>query len=249
MRYKITLSYCGAAFCGWQRQPSQPSVQQTLESALSVLLRQAVEVVGAGRTDSLVNAVDYVAHFDAESVDPEQLVCKLNAILPKEIVVSSIEKTDENFHARFDATRREYTYFLHRNKDPFVQSFSWQCSFPDMDFEAMNKAARLLLGTHDFSCFEKVGADNKTSICTVYEAVWESYTPPVHCHQQGYWQFHIAADRFLRNMVRAIVGTLVEVGRGKRSPESVLELLESRDRCKAGESAPGHALFLEKVIY
>lgn len=249
MRYKITLSYCGAAFCGWQRQPSEPSVQQTLENALTLLLGQPTEVVGAGRTDSLVNAVNYVAHFDAELPDPDRLVCKLNAILPKEIVVCCIEKADEDFHARFGATRREYTYFLHRNKDPFVQNFSWQCSYPGLDFEAMNKAAELLLGTRDFSCFEKVGADNKTSICTLYEAYWEPYTPPVHCHEEGYWQFHIAADRFLRNMVRAIVGTLIEVGRGKRTPESVLDLLESHDRKQAGESVPGHALFLSRVIY
>lgn len=250
MRYKITLSYDGSAFCGWQIQPHDPSVQQTLEEALSRLTGEPVKVVGAGRTDTGVNASSYVAHFDCcTAADCAQLRCKLNAILPQAIAVQSVEEADPEFHARFDAIHREYTYFLHTLKDPFLVSHSYLCTFP-LDFEKMNEAARHLLGTHDFSSFEKVGADNKTSICTVTKAFWEQYTPNVCSGNTGsYWRFNIGADRFLRNMVRAITGTLIEVGRGKRSPESIPELLEARDRCSAGESVPGHALFLTGIEY
>lgn len=265
MRYKITLSYDGSAFCGWQIQPHDPSVQQTLEEALSRLTGEPVKVVGAGRTDTGVNASSYVAHFDCcTAADCAQLRCKLNAILPQTIAVQSVEEADPEFHARFDAIHREYTYFLHTVKDPFLVSHSYLCTFP-LDFEKMNEAARHLLGTHDFSSFEKVGADNKTSVCTVCKAAWESYEPVVGA-PCGHYVFRIAADRFLRNMVRAIVGTLLEVGRGKRSVENFAALVRSADamasgasepgerpslpaRCSAGESVPGKALFLVKVEY
>ena len=292
MRYSIKLSYSGADFCGWQVQPDAPSVQQTLQEALSTLLRAAVAVTGAGRTDTGVNAIGYIAHFDAaEGLDTHNLCYKLNAILPRSVVVHDIAPAAEDFHARFDATRREYTYFLHRSKDPFVEAFSWQCGYPGLDFEAMNSAAGLLVGTHDFSCFEKVGADNKTSVCTVFEAYWKPYVPgfrtviPSEAKESRYWYFRISADRFLRNMVRAIVGTLIEVGRGKRSLDDFAGLIfegalppntprssqatdiacnagsvppsagRSEDRHEpslrslAGESVPGHALFLSKVEY
>lgn len=254
MRYKITLSYNGSAFCGWQIQPSAPSVQGSLEKALSTLLRTEITVTGAGRTDTGVNASSYTAHFDAAAdLDCVQLRYKLNAILPKSIAVSDLMPVPDDFHARFGATTRKYTYFLHRYKDPFVDNFSYYYGYPDLDVDAMNKAAAFLLGTHDFSSFEKTGADNRTSICTLKEAVWSSYEPTIHGPFTGidnqYLRFDIAADRFLRNMVRAIVGTLLEVGRGKRTPESILELLESKDRCAAGESVPGHALFLSDVKY
>lgn len=243
MRYSVKLSYRGADFCGWQVQPNAPSVQGTLEKALSTLLRTQVSVVGAGRTDTGVNAIGYIAHFDAaEGLDTGQMCYKLNAILPDSIAVHDIREVPESFHARFSATKREYTYFLHRVKDPFVDNFSFFYGYPDVDFEAMNRAASLLLGQHDFSCFEKTGGDNKTSICTISEATW-------HKKDDDHWYFVVAADRFLRNMVRAIVGTLLEVGRGKRTPESVLELIGQGDRCAAGESVPGHALFLTKIEY
>lgn len=243
MRYRITLSYDGEPFCGWQIQPDAPSVQGALESALSKLHHGTpVQVVGAGRTDTAVSAVDYVAHFDSEAqFEPEEMVRKLNSILPRSIAVSGLEPAAPDFHARFDATRREYTFFIHRTKDPFAAK-SFLCSWPSMDFEAMNAACAPLIGQHDFSCFEKTGADNKTSVCTVYEAFWLK-------RDETHWEFHIAANRFLRNMVRAIVGTLIEVGRGKRSPESVEALLQSQDRCEAGESVPGNALFLTGVHY
>lgn len=271
MRYRIKLSYDGQEFCGWQIQPDAVTVQETLEKALSTLLSSAVSVTGAGRTDSRVNAIGYVAHFDtAASFDAEMLGYKLNAILPRGIVVHSVAAADEDFHARFGATRREYTYFIHRMKDPFVEKFSWRCSYP-LDIEAMNEAAKSLLGRHDFRCFEKAGADNKTSICTVTEAFWSAYEPAhvalmgfesaavkpgTSAPEERYIYFRIAADRFLRNMVRAIVGSLVEVGRGKRSVSefAALVLPEGYDgtkatRSDAGESVPGHALFLSKVEY
>ena len=254
MRYKVTLSYNGSDFCGWQVQPSAPSVQGTLEKALSTLLKEEISVTGAGRTDTGVNAVGYIAHFDAaEDIDCKQLRYKLNAILPSSIAVTDIVSTCEDFHARFGAKRRKYTYFLHRVKDPFADNFSYFFGYPDFDVEAMNKAASLLLGTHDFSSFEKTGADNKTSICNVMSASWSYYSPVILPDPSGagrnYLRFDIEADRFLRNMVRAVVGTLLEVGRGKRTPESIADLLEKHDRCAAGESVPGHALFLSEIEY
>ena len=263
MRYFLCLSYDGSAFCGWQIQPSAPSVQQCLESALSRLLGRPVPVTGAGRTDTAVHAYHYVAHFDWDGILPfeaSDFNYKLNAILPHGIAVHSVSPVADDLHARFSARRREYTYFIHRQKDPFMRAYSWQCGYPGLDFDAMNKACQFLLGTHDFSCFEKTGTDNKTSICTVYDAFWAPYTPS-HIQvmesegrvllpsESPYWYFRIAADRFLRNMVRATVGTLIEVGRGKDAPEWVAELIESGTRGDAGESVPGHALFLNKVEY
>ena len=259
MRYFLCLSYDGSAFCGWQVQPNAPSVQASLEGTLSRLLNRPVAVTGAGRTDTAVNAVNYVAHFDLDGELPfgqSDLCYKLNAMLPRSIVVHSVAPVPEDLHARFSARRREYTYFIHRQKDPFVAAYSWQCGYPELDFDAMNRACQYLLGTHDFSCFEKTGGDNKTSLCTVFEARWEPYVPTLAqvCHSErseesDYWYFRIAADRFLRNMVRATVGTLIEVGRGKHDPEWVAELIKNGSRGDAGESVPGHALFLNKVLY
>ena len=277
MRYFITLSYDGSAFHGWQIQPNAPSVQGCIEHAASTLLGCPVSVTGAGRTDTGVNASGYVAHFDTDNpslsgAGAEQFRYKLNAMLPKEIVVHSIRETGEDLHARFSATRREYTYFLHTKKDPFTRNHSWLCTFP-LDFDKMNQAASLLAGTHDFSCFQKLGSDAKTPICTVYEAFWEQYTPSEKTVMGGdaandgtqYWYFRVCADRFLRNMVRALVGTLVEVGRGKRSVEDFAKLIRDVQpssggapqtpqpqipaRSLAGESVPGHALFLSAVKY
>ena len=292
MRYKITLSYDGAPFCGWQRQPDAPSVQEALETALQTLVGEPVAVTGAGRTDTGVSAVNYVAHFDApKKLDEGYLACKLNAILPPSIAVSSVAAAAPDFHARFDARKRTYTYFLHRRKDPFLAGSSYFYGYPEVDFELMNKAAAMLVGTHDFSCFQKVGSDNKTTVCTVFEAGWQPYCPALKSstaagtcrptagqvnqdiadnqgvagQPQQYWFFRISADRFLRNMVRAIVGTLLEVGRGRRSLEDFTALILPPDsdtpnaaiapkntpsrRCLAGESAPGHALFLTAIEY
>lgn len=263
MRYAIKFSYSGAHFCGWQKQADAYSVQEALESALGTLLGAPTAVVGAGRTDTGVNALGYVAHFDApEGLDAGQICYKLNAILPASIAVHSVREAPEGFHARFDATRREYRYFLHRGKDPFISGYSYYYAYPKLDFEAMNRAAALLQGKHDFACFQKKGSDNKTTVCTVFEAGWKPYRPfplavPVKdglpdsqgAGESEYWYFSISADRFLRNMVRAIVGTLLEVGRGKRTVESVEKLLQDGTRGDAGESVPGHALFLSQIEY
>ncbi len=257
MRYFLCLSYDGTEFCGWQIQPSAPSVQACLEGALARLLGRPVPVTGAGRTDTGVHAVNYVAHFDTEGPLPYQasdFIYKLNAILPRSVAILSLSEVPADAHARFSARRREYTYFIHRQKDPFLRQYSWYCGYPELDFDAMNAACQYLLGTHDFSCFEKTGGDNKTSLCTVFEARWEPYVPG-HIQvmgmprREGYWYFRIAADRFLRNMVRATVGSLIEVGRGKRDPAWIAQLIASGTRSDAGESVPGHALFLNKVDY
>lgn len=257
MRYSIRLSYNGAGFSGWQIQPNGASVQEHLQNALSLVLGEEIAVTGAGRTDAGVNAVNYVAHFDVSKpprLEPEALAYKLNAIVGKEITVHEICREKDDFHARFSAVYREYHYFLHTVKDPFMGQFSWHCRYR-LDIGAMNEAAALLPGTRDFSCFEKKGGNNKTSICTVSKAVWEPYIPP-HVSSLGYpaapdsyLVFTIGADRFLRNMVRAVVGSLVDVGRGKRDPEWIKSLLDSGTRSDAGESVPGHALFLNKIEY
>lgn len=289
MRYFITLSYDGAPFNGWQVQPNAATVQECLESALSTLLGTRLAVTGAGRTDSKVNAIGYVAHFDYDSViDTAVFGYKLNAILPPGVVIHGISPVEGSGdadpetlpHARFTAKRREYTYFLHRTKDPFVEGHSYFCPW-SLDVEAMNEAAGYLLGTHDFSCFEKVGSDNRTSVCTVKEAFWAAYEPS-HVALMGYTPacpspskapaaggtylyFRISADRFLRNMVRAIVGSLLEVGRGRRTVRDFAALVLPADgsaadarsaaaggtplRSLAGESVPGHALFLSRVDY
>lgn len=259
MRYLIRLSYDGSSFCGWQIQDDAPTVQGELSRCISTLLRKEVQVTGAGRTDTGVNAINYTAHLDLAEADGEELdtallAHKLNAILPSGIVIHEISPTSPDFHSRFDARRREYKYFIHFGKDPFVERYSWRCKFP-LDIEKMNQAASRLIGRRDFSCFEKSGSSNATSICTIYEAKWESYVPS-HCREMGfpckegsYIVFTVSADRFLRNMVRAIAGTLVDVGRGRMEPEAIDSILASKDRCAAGQSVPGNALFLVKVEY
>lgn len=257
MKYRIRLSYNGSEFSGWQIQPNAPSVQESIQHVLSILLNEEITVTGAGRTDTKVNAVNYVAHFETTSPDAvkaEWLCYKLNAMLPKGIAVHEVTQADESFHARFNARSREYKYFLHRRKDPFMERRSYFCPFV-LDMDAMNEAASLLLGTHDFRCFEKVGGNNRTSICTITEAKWEPWTPDhvrmmgYPCEDGDYLVFTVRADRFLRNMVRAIVGTMLEVGRGKRQPEWISGLISSGTRSDAGQSVPGHALFLSEVRY
>lgn len=258
MRYSIRLSYNGSYFFGWQIQKQHKSIQEELQKALSVLLESETTVTGAGRTDTGVNAVNYIAHFDTEDSvtvpDAEKLAYKLNAILPKSIIIHEIAQTSPEFHARFSALSREYHYFIHRKKDPFMENFSWYCRYP-LDIDRMNEAAEFLLGRHDFSCFEKTGGNNKTSICTISHAGWKTYSP-VHVAEMGfparngdYIVFTVRADRFLRNMVRAIVGSLVDVGRGKRDTEWFANLISSGKRSDAGESVPGNALFLSEVTY
>ena len=257
MRYKIRLSYDGSAFCGWQIQNNARTLQGELEKALSTLLGSPVQVTGAGRTDSDVNAIGYIAHFDVPdevSVEAAHLCYKLNAMLPREMVVHEVSVASEDFHARFDARMREYHYFIHFRKDPFCEKYSYRMRYP-LDIDKMNEAAGHLLGEHDFSCFEKVGGNNATSICTVTEAVWKTYRP-MHadmmgfpCEEGDYIVFRIRANRFLRNMVRAVVGSLIEVGRGKKEPSWIAQLIESGSRSDAGSSVPGNALFFTGAEY
>ncbi len=257
MRYIIRLSYDGSAFCGWQIQNNDRTVQGDLEKALKTLAGVPVPVTGAGRTDTEVNAVNYIAHFelpDGFPMDAAQLCYKLNAILPREVAVHEVSPAGPDFHARFDARSREYHYFIHFRKDPFCEKFSYRMRYP-LDVERMNEAAAHLLGEHDFSCFEKVGGNNATSICTVTEASWSYYRPThaslmgMDCADGDYIMFRIRANRFLRNMVRAVVGSLIEVGRGKKEPSWIAELIEKGTRSDAGSSVPGKALFFTGAKY
>ncbi len=241
-RYFIYLSFNGKNYCGWQIQPNGISVQQCLEEALSILLQEKIGVTGAGRTDSGVHARLMVAHFEAEHdiQDLSLLVDKLNKILPADIAVQQVKAVRPDAHARFDALSRTYKYYLTDKKDPFRQDFVYKVS-KQLDFEAMNRAAEMLLQVTDFTSFSKLHTDVKTNNCCVSYARWEPLG--------DIWAFTITADRFLRNMVRAIVGTLLEVGRGKLSLEGFREVIELKDRGKAGTSVPGHALFLVDIVY
>ena len=242
MRYFITLGYDGTDFHGWQIQPNGNSVQEELQKALSTLMRQPMEVVGAGRTDAGVHARQMVAHFDSDSaVDCQQLTYRLNRIVPRSMAVYKVEKVADDMHARFSAKRRIYRYFVHTRKDPFLRHYSYQLPY-SLDFNQMNKAACILLDYSDFGAFCKSHSDVKTTICKVTAAKWHQTAPDE-------WYFEISADRFLRNMVRAVVGTLMDVGRGRLSLEEFRGVIEGRKRTAAGESMPGNALFLEKVEY
>lgn len=242
-RYFLKLAYNGAPFCGWQRQPADPSVQQTVEEALSLVLRRDTPITGAGRTDTGVNARTMYAHFDtAEPIsDTHRLIGSLNGIVGRDIAIAGIFAVGDDAHARFDATSRTYKYFVHTRRSPFLYPFSWHCHF-SLDVAAMNEAARSLLSVADFTSFSKLHSNARTNICKVTKARWEEL-------DEGRMVFTITADRFLRNMVRAVVGTLVEVGRGKLSLDDFKAIVERRDRCAAGESMPGNALFLWDITY
>lgn len=242
MRYFITLSYDGTAYHGWQIQPHSVSVQEEIQKALSTLLRRPMEVVGAGRTDTGVHARKMFAHFDSEyELECSQLVYKLNKLLPRDIAVQQVERVDDDMHARFSAKSRTYHYYVHLDKNPFLRSYSWQV-YGNPDFELMNRAAAVLMEYTDFTSFSKVNTDTKTNDCTITEAHWDRVA-------DGQWRFTITANRFLRNMVRAIVGTLMEVGRGRMTIEQLRNVVDAKDRCRAGDSVPGNALFLVDVKY
>lgn len=243
MRYFLELRYDGAAYCGWQRQPDQPTVQRTLEGALTILLCEEVELTGAGRTDTGVNASYYVAHFDcsAEVADPVQTVYKLNFLLPGDIAVSSMTRVGDGAHARFDAREREYRYFLEPRKNPFTRGCTWQYYVP-LDVARMNEAAAMLPLFDDFTSFAKLNSNNKTNICRVMHARWT-------VDERGVLCFTIRADRFLRNMVRSIVGTLIDVGRGRYTPEEFRAIVLARDLSLSSAGAPAQGLFLSDVRY
>ncbi|WP_297242040.1 tRNA pseudouridine(38-40) synthase TruA [uncultured Prevotella sp.] len=241
-RYFIYLSYDGTAYHGWQVQPNGISVQEEMQKALSTLLRQDIEIVGAGRTDAGVHARVMVAHFDFEqALDVVQLAYKLNRILPKDISVSKVMAVSTDMHARFSAVKRTYHYYIHLHKDPFHRFYSCELHY-ELDFRLMNEAAAYLLECSDFAAFCKVHTDVKTTICKVTEARWID-------DGGGCWHFVISADRFLRNMVRAVVGTLIDVGRHRLTLEQFKAVVEGKNRSNAGESMPGNALFLEDVKY
>ena len=242
MRYFLELSYSGKAYCGWQVQPGDPSVQQAVQQALSTLLRHETVVVGAGRTDTGVHASFYVAHFDAERAvdDPARFCYHLNAVLPDDIAVSALRRVRDDAHARFDAVQREYKYYVALRKDPFRRDTTFRYALP-LDAERMNEAAALLIGCGDFTSFAKLHSNNRTNVCRVDRARWD--------REDDLLVFTIAADRFLRNMVRAIVGTLLDVGRGKMSPEDMRAVIDGRSRSLSGCSAPAHGLFLTDVKY
>lgn len=246
-RYFIYLAYDGTCYHGWQIQPNGTSVQQVLQEALSTVLRCPLVVVGAGRTDAGVHARLMVAHFDYEAgddcaLDTGQLTYKLNRILPPDISIYRVVPVRADAHARFSARFRTYHYFLHTCKDPFVRAYSCRM-YSDLDFAAMNRAAAVLADYTDFTSFSKVNTDTKTNNCRIMKAEW------IQAADGSGWRFEIQADRFLRNMVRAIVGTLVEVGRGKLTIEGFRRVIEQKNRCRAGESMPGNALFLVDVGY
>lgn len=240
MRFAITLAYNGANYHGWQKQENAHSVQSELDMALSTLLRSSIETMGCGRTDTGVHAKHFVAHFDYDKALPANLVFKLNALLPKDISILGIQQVADTFHARFDAVRRKYAYHLHFNKDPFIHTTSWLRP-ADLNFEAMNEACNQLLGTKDFQCFCKGTTLNEKYECTIYEAAWQ--------HNENSAIFTISANRFLRNMVRAVVGTLLEIGTGKRTVQDLQEIIESKNRSDAGNSVPAYALFLKEITY
>mgnify|MGYP002526211432 FL=1 len=243
MRFFITLSYDGTRYHGWQVQPNGPSVQEKLQWSLSTILRQDIQVTGAGRTDAGVHARMMVAHFDVETMDFElqDLTYKLNRLLPQDIAIQKMEPVSDEMHARFSATSRTYHYYIHTVKDPFLRAYSCELHYP-LDFQLMNEAAAILMTYEDFGAFCKAHADVKTTLCHITVAKWHQISPSA-------WYFEITANRFLRNMVRAVVGTLIDVGRGRLSLDDFRKVIEGKRRTEAGESMPANALFLEDVRY
>jgi len=241
-RFFLQLSYKGTNYHGWQIQPNAVSVQEVMEKALSTVLREEIVVVGAGRTDTGVHASFFVLHFDTEknTIETEKLVYKLNRFLPPDIAVHKIRKVKPDAHARFDAVSRTYYYYISIKKNPFtIETNYLYTGFLDMD--KMNEATLVLFEFEDFTSFSRLHTDVKTNNCKIYQAEWKK--------EETQLVFVIKADRFLRNMVRAIVGTLLEVGRGKLAIEDFRKIIEVKDRGLAGASAPAHGLFLEDIEY
>lgn len=240
MRYFLEFSYNGQNYFGWQKQLKQISVQEVLENALSTVLRQTIVTTGAGRTDTGVHAKQMFAHFDFFEMLPIDLMHRLNSFLPKDITVHNIRPVNSDAHARFDATGRTYNYFIQVGKNPFNYEFAWQIRY-DLDIDKMNEAAKLLLGRQDFSSFAKLHTDVKTHICDVKSAFWEQNGNEL--------KFTITADRFLRNMVRSIVGTLADVGKSKINLDQFNNIIVQKDRSFASGSAPAQGLYLVEVVY
>ncbi|KQB40236.1 tRNA pseudouridine synthase A [Flavobacterium daejeonense] len=241
MRYFIKLAYNGTPYNGWQIQPNAPSVQETLNKAFSVLLHSEISLMGAGRTDTGVHAREMYAHFDFDApFDTQKLVYKLNSFLPKDIVIYAIFSVADEAHCRFDATKRTYEYHINTFKDAFLQEQSWYLN-QKLDVDLMNEAAKLLLQYTNFQSFSKVNTDVNTFDCTIFEAHWTQ--------KDNKLIFTISANRFLRNMVRSIVGTLVNIGLHKINLDDFKSIIESKNREKAGFSVPAHGLYLTKIEY
>ena len=241
MRYFIEVAYNGKAYHGWQNQPNALSVQEVLEKALSILLQESIAVTGAGRTDSGVHAIQLFAHFDSDvEITEEDLIFKLNSFLPKDIAIASLFKVKADAHARFNAVRRSYLYRISTKKNPFSTDYAYFLK-QDLAIEAMKKACDILFEYNDFQCFSKSNTDVKTYNCKIEHAKWKQVDTELH--------FTITADRFLRNMVRAIVGTMIEIGIGKLKIEDLHTIIKSKDRSKAGYSVPAHGLYLTKIVY
>ena len=246
MRYFIELSYFGKHYHGWQRQPNAVTVQETIEKALSMILRKPVQIMGAGRTDAGVHATQMYAHFDwdgdhfttQESI--EKLTHKFNRLLPKDIAFKRIFQVADKAHTRFDATSRSYVYRIGKEKNPFTSDHAPTVR-NEVHIEAMNKAAAILLDYNDFECFSKSNTDVNTYLCDITRATWIETEDEYH--------FHITANRFLRNMVRAIVGTLLEIGEGKRDIAWMHEVITGKSRSQAGKSVPGRGLYLTEILY
>jgi tRNA pseudouridine38-40 synthase len=245
MRYFLRFAYDGTAFHGSQRQPNGVTVQETMEQALALIFREEVQLTFAGRTDAGVHAHEMYAHFDIGDEEMrregERLVFRLNGILPDSIAIFDIYPVKENAHARFDAVRRTYEYHIIDHKDPFLCKQATRVR-PGLDFAAMNESAKLLIGKQDFASFCRTNTDVKTTICDLKQAEWKEL-------DNGHAVFTISADRFLRNMVRAVVGTLFEVGRSKMTKEQFAEVITQHNRCAAGDSAPAEGLFLTHIEY
>lgn len=241
MRYFVAFSYLGEQYHGWQKQPNAITVQEVLEDAFSKLLREKISLMGAGRTDAGVHAKQMYAHFDFPAIeDLADLEYRLNSLLPKDIAVQKVFKTTDEAHARFDASSRTYEYWIVQEKNPFYTEHAHYIKYP-LDVDKMNKAAAVLLDHTDFECFSKSNTEVNTFLCDIREAYWEN--------KNGVLVFTITADRFLRNMVRAIVGTLLDVGLGKSEIDTVKAIIKSKNRCKAGASVPAKGLYLTKVLY
>ena len=241
MKYFIELAYNGTNYHGWQIQPNATSVQETLNSALSTILKKTIDIVGAGRTDTGVHAKQMFAHFDFDTeIDVPQLVHKLNSFLPKDIAVFNIHKVADEAHARFDAKKRTYEYHIHQQKNVFEKDNSWYYQ-NELNVEKMNAACKILFEYTDFECFSKVNTEVNTFNCKIYEAHWQQ--------KENQLIFTISADRFLRNMVRAIVGTLINIGLEKITINDFKTIIESKDRNQAGFSVPAHGLYLTKIEY
>lgn len=245
-RFFLTLSYNGTQFNGWQVQENTPNtIQQVLEEKLSMLLKENIEITGCGRTDTGVNARDYIAHFDSHCADlidnKNHWIYKFNTVLPPAISISNIRRVKDTAHARFSASQRTYYYYISRQKNPFRDQFSWYV-YGELDFELMNKAANVLKEYRDFTSFSKLNTQNKTNFCQIFEARWLK-------SGETEWRFQITADRFLRGMVRAIVGTLVMVGKNKITIDDFKKIIEAKSRQAAGNNAPANALFLVGIRY